>query len=134
MKSEQLLDLIEKYRGNFVEFDADKVEYPEHLFLEPIELGIYHCHGMLDKMVEFVREGRMEKANRWLGFVQGVLWANGIYTLEDFKEHNRRQPEQKTCPKCEGDGHVEKVHWPGEYWECSDCAGSGMIQTTNNAP
>lgn len=29
------------------------------------------------------------KALRWLGFVQGVLVANNVFTIEDVKEHSR---------------------------------------------
>lgn len=28
------------------------------------------------------------KRNRWLGWIQGVLWAEGIYTVEEQKQHN----------------------------------------------
>lgn len=40
-----------------------------------------------------VREGRIEKAMRWLGFVQGALWAMGEYSIEKLREHNRNQDE-----------------------------------------
>jgi hypothetical protein len=30
-----------------------------------------------------------EKFMRWLGFMQGVLWAEGLYTIEQLKDHNR---------------------------------------------
>jgi len=55
--------------------------------------GLIHCHGMLDKMEEFVKEGRIEKAFRWLGFVQGCLWLAGHYSLEDLMNHNRPRDE-----------------------------------------
>jgi hypothetical protein len=38
---------------------------------------------------KFVDEGRIEKAMRWLGFLQGVLWARGFYSLDDLKNHSR---------------------------------------------
>jgi hypothetical protein len=44
---------------------------------------------MLDRMEEFLKEDRLEKVNRWLGFIQGVLWAQSIYTIENLKEDNR---------------------------------------------
>ena len=28
-----------------------------------------------------------ERKNRWLGFIQGVLWCQGIYTINQMKEH-----------------------------------------------
>jgi hypothetical protein len=44
---------------------------------------------MFPKMVQFVSEDKIEKAMRWLGFVQGVLWVCGVYTLEQLKADNR---------------------------------------------
>jgi len=37
------------------------------------------------------REDRfiVEKAMRWLGFIQGGLWSQGFYSIEDMKNHNR---------------------------------------------
>lgn len=32
---------------------------------------------------------RRDKLMRWLGFMQGVLWATGVYTIDQLKEHNR---------------------------------------------
>lgn len=34
-------------------------------------------------------EDHREKAHRWLGFVQGVLVARGLFSLGDVKEHSR---------------------------------------------
>jgi len=33
--------------------------------------------------------GIIEKAMRWLGFIQGGLWSQGFYSIEDMKNHNR---------------------------------------------
>lgn len=33
---------------------------------------------------------KREKAHRWLGFIQGVLWMAGRFTLDDLKEHSRK--------------------------------------------
>ena len=30
-----------------------------------------------------------EKAHRWLGFIQGVLWDDCAYTISQMKDHNR---------------------------------------------
>jgi len=33
--------------------------------------------------------GDREKAMRWFGFIQGGLWSQGFYSIEDMKNHNR---------------------------------------------
>jgi hypothetical protein len=50
---------------------------------------------MLDRMEDMVtgdKEGvprDIEKVMRWLGFVQGVLWLHGDFSLDQMREHNR---------------------------------------------
>ena len=51
--------------------------------------ALQHVFDMIDKIEEFLEEDRIEKAFRWLGFMQGCLWSFGIYTLEDLRDHNR---------------------------------------------
>lgn len=34
--------------------------------------------------------GTERKAMRWLGFAQGIAWSNGVFTLDEIKEHSRR--------------------------------------------
>ncbi|MEK7643645.1 MAG: hypothetical protein AAB372_04340 [Patescibacteria group bacterium] len=53
------------------------------------KLKYAHGHWMLDQIEGFLEDGRMEKAFRWLGFVQGMLWSEGVYTLDELMEHNR---------------------------------------------
>ncbi len=47
-----------------------------------------HIHWMCLETIELVRQGRIEKAMRWLGFVQGVLWWAGIRSVEQMKQDN----------------------------------------------
>ena len=47
-----------------------------------------YCVAMVPRALKFVEEGRIEKAMRWLGFIQGVMWSEGIYTIDEMKEHN----------------------------------------------
>lgn len=47
-----------------------------------------HLKTMIPKIREFILMGRYDKTMRWLGFMQGVLWANGVYELEELKRHN----------------------------------------------
>jgi hypothetical protein len=33
--------------------------------------------------------GDRERAMRWFGFTQGVLWAHGVYAVNELREQNR---------------------------------------------
>jgi hypothetical protein len=50
--------------------------------------SLAHLHNMLDQIEEFVAEERMGKAFRWLGFLQGVMWSHGFFTLNELRHHN----------------------------------------------
>lgn len=87
MDAKKVEEVIERYRAKFKELGVEKEVCP-HDDLPERELE--HCHAMLDQMEGLIRDGRMQKAFRWLGFVQGVLWSNRIYTLGELKDHNFR--------------------------------------------
>lgn len=50
---------------------------------------INHTFYVLSMVMEHYDAGKIEKAMRWLGFAQGVLWALKISTLAELKEANR---------------------------------------------
>ncbi|MEK7608615.1 MAG: hypothetical protein AAB495_03470 [Patescibacteria group bacterium] len=89
MKPEQILNVIEKYRDYFFATGIKAIDYSHDRIVDNPTRALEHCYGMLDQMVEFVRQGKLEKVFRWLGFLQGVLWSNGIYTLAALKDHNQ---------------------------------------------
>lgn len=58
--------------------------------------AIQHVRGMLDRMDEFLDSCQKpqgypdwDKFNRWLGFIQGVFWLHGDFTLNQMRDHNR---------------------------------------------
>lgn len=51
-------------------------------------LGPAHLHWMLVQAPLFYAEGKTEKANRWLGYVQGVMRCDKLATLEQLKRAN----------------------------------------------
>jgi hypothetical protein len=55
--------------------------------------AILHLSSMIPKMKNFLQQNRRDKVFRWLGFMQGVLWTKGIFTLEQLKNHNRPDKE-----------------------------------------
>lgn len=44
---------------------------------------------MIPLTIQFASDNRLEKAFRWLGFMQGVLWAEGVYAIDELKNHNK---------------------------------------------
>jgi len=95
MNTTQVLEVILLYREKFETMGIPKVEF-SHTNKPPnqcmFETTMPHCHGMLDRIAEFVESGKqsnLEKGFRWIGFIQGVLWMNHVYTIEEMKGHNR---------------------------------------------
>lgn len=55
-----------------------------------------HLGWMMDETRVLVKDGRREKAMRWLGFIQGVIWATGMATIDDLKAMNKPDTESGT--------------------------------------
>lgn len=48
-----------------------------------------HIAWMCSQIPDFFDQGKKEKADRWLGFVQGAVWALGLRTIDQMREDNR---------------------------------------------
>jgi hypothetical protein len=86
MDLEKLLGTVKMYLAMMEYVDANRV--PGDRKPRPSEI-LPHCKWMLNQIPDHVEAGQMEKANRWLGFVQACLWANGTFTIDQMKDHNR---------------------------------------------
>jgi hypothetical protein len=51
-----------------------------------------HALWMCGEARDFVRRGRWSKAHRWIGMIQGLLFACGVFSINQLKEHNRTIP------------------------------------------
>ena len=94
MTGEKIIEVTEIYEELFKELGVITKETGHRTYLKDPEPALEHAYSMLPKIREFVSENRMEKAFRWLGFVQGVLFANGQYCIAELKEHNMPQNSQ----------------------------------------
>ena len=68
-----------------LELSEKRLNMDEH----PHSVSLCHCLYMCQKAQDFLKEDRREKAMRWLCFVQGVLWTQGLLTIETAKEQNK---------------------------------------------
>ncbi len=48
-----------------------------------------HAAWMCSEIQQALDLGERERAMRWFGFTQGVLWAHGIYAVNELREQNR---------------------------------------------
>ncbi len=46
-----------------------------------------HIRWMCDQMLLMEDKGKL---NRWLGFIQGTLWRDGIRTIDQMREEVRK--------------------------------------------
>lgn len=61
---------------------------------------LQHAAWMVDEMLSYIGVTEAEhydgdKVNRWIGFIQGVLWMYGVYTVDDLRQQTIRAKENK---------------------------------------
>ena len=44
---------------------------------------------MLDTLRENVDDWPIDKTNRWIGFIQGVLWSKGLIDIDEERDFTR---------------------------------------------
>jgi hypothetical protein len=101
LTSEKLISVFEFYRDELAKkgIAAEQLKDEDYHakasdLLVSTHLG--HVAWMCDAAIGFVQEDRIEKAMRWLGYVQGVLYIAGEYTLDDLKNHSRPDSVRET--------------------------------------
>ena len=88
MTAEKLLEVISKYRREFERCETPKWKFPFDQKPASPKHKMAHCHSMLDEMEAFIKEGKIEKTMRWLGFIQGCFWTDGYNTLDELRADN----------------------------------------------
>ena len=89
MTPERVREVITLYRERLNQLSCQPVQHPHSKHLHDTLEGFDHCLAMLDTMEVFLDKGRMGKVFRLLGFTQGYMWSNSMYTLDDLKLHNK---------------------------------------------
>ena len=62
----------------------DQAKTVSHLLSSSTRVA--HYKFMCAQASVFAESGQREKAMRWLGFLQGVLWSRNLFTLAELKE------------------------------------------------
>ena len=93
MTPEKVLVVIEIYKNKLQELGVNSNRLPGSETPTTKNGFLGHCRAMLDITELLTKDDRMEKTFRWLGFIQGVFWVLGLYTIDEMKNHNRSDSE-----------------------------------------
>jgi hypothetical protein len=64
-------------------FPADSINPSRHQ-------SLLHAKWMIEQALLFLENPeKKQKTQRWLGFIQGILWCCGVYTINQLRGHNR---------------------------------------------
>lgn len=94
MNRQQIQQALNLYKQELKNRGTIKKDHALELPLISPERSLGHIYFMIDEVEGFLKQGdqeSLEKAFRWLGFIQGVLWANNIHTIRELAEHNRKK-------------------------------------------
>ena len=84
MTKEQILQVCENYTQELNDYPVKKNDNANIPYDR-----ICHCKWMLSEIPHYIEMDKIEKVMRWIGFIQGVLWSNDIFSINDMKNHNR---------------------------------------------
>ena len=92
MTKEQTKAIVSRYRDILADtYHTTPVRRQETTNLHE---RIQHLMWMCDEVEYFLKEEKVEKAMRWLGFIQGAFWILGIQDIAQSKKDN--MPEGET--------------------------------------
>lgn len=57
------------------------------------EASLSHAMWMCQTALSFIKEDEVDKAHRWLGCVQGMLYMSGTYTFDEMRAHSTEQTD-----------------------------------------
>ena len=91
MTPDKIREVIQGYRHFCLEHLHNRPCYIPVSLLGDVDDPYSKLAAMCDSILEHLDNGKVEKAHRWLGFIQGVFWADRRFTLEQLKDHNRSE-------------------------------------------
>ena len=84
MEIQQIIDVAKKYDNLLIEMGVVEANRDN----ENTE-SLAHLRWMLNEIPKHLEMGKLDKANRWLGFIQGVFWVKKFSSIHELKDDNR---------------------------------------------
>lgn len=104
MDKQQVIAALEKYEqrlsvhGSFTPERLDEESMGKTVVSISQRRALCHILWMCGQTKKFVEEDRMEKAMRWLGFIQASLWMASFFSINNLKVDNM-PPGETLDPK-----------------------------------
>ena len=76
--------LLARYGANKLAPDSPSLTGGYYTTVQKLE----HMAWMCEEALTFVDE-KFDKAQRWLGFIQGILWATNLKTISKMRDESR---------------------------------------------
>ena len=84
--------LVQRLKNYASQIDYDAAKYQDFNFkVESFDKKnvLKHAKYMIETTIENIHSWPDHRLNRWLGFIQGVMWSQGLNTLNDFRDDIR---------------------------------------------
>jgi len=88
MAPDQIRDVLEEYQTTLKRWGA--IRSPGDQTRPKTLDAIRHAHWMVEELLLALEGMPEDKLNRWFGFIQGVLWATGIFSIDEMRAHNTK--------------------------------------------
>ena len=100
MKKNQFLEICQEY-DELLKTEGYEIKLKEpFVCAEFANEDLCHIRWMLNEIPKMINDPcKLEKSNRWIGFIQGVMWMKGYYSIEDMKGHTRSHEENQEDEK-----------------------------------
>jgi hypothetical protein len=92
MTDEQVGVVLALYERTLTEKGYKPIQADLAVSHQATDVRLNHCLWAVGQVREFLKDGRREKAMRWLGFLQGALWSEGLFSISSLADHNRPPP------------------------------------------
>lgn len=93
MTRDQQLSVLRAYQDKFANWSVEKADTS---FDNNPGMGraVKHANWMIHEMLQRMKAGEDKpgQVDRWLGFIQGILWCNGLFSIDAMRRHNTGGP------------------------------------------
>jgi hypothetical protein len=89
MTPSQVEEVLVRYQETLLIQGAKPIRHKTAAILPSKADAINHALWMCEQVQGFDLNEHWEKAMRWLGFIQAILWCHGVASIDSMKEDNR---------------------------------------------